>query len=118
VYIKLDIEVFSHKLLRSQVLNKPGNAVQDWHMLFRPYLLDNTDIVHLRQQKEAKKSKSQGSKKGHNVASPSPSMHSTEQKECDEDAEEEENEDEIVEIKSESGKDSKLEDVIVVRRGR
>ncbi|KAF8540306.1 hypothetical protein BDD12DRAFT_880693 [Trichophaea hybrida] len=44
-------------------------------------------------------------------------MDSTEEEEWDEDAEEEDNDDEILESESESGGDSELEDVIVVRRG-
>jgi hypothetical protein len=118
VHAELDIEVFRHKLLRSQVLDKPRKAVQDPHMLTRARLIDNTDIVRLRKEKEAKKSKSKGSKKGKKAASPSPSMDSTEEEEWDEDAEEEENDDEIVVSESESGGDSELEDVIVVRRRR
>ena len=118
VHAELDIEVFRHKLLRSQVLDKPRKAVQDRHMLTRARLIDNTDIVRLRKEKEAKKSKSKGSKKGKKAASPSPSMDSTEEEEWDEDAEEKENDDEIVVSESESGGDSELEDVIVVRRRR
>ena len=114
VHAELDIEVFRHKLLRSQV----SKAVQDRHMLTRAHLIYNTDIVRLRKEKEAKKSKSKGSKKGKKAASPSPSMDSTEEEEWDEDAEEEENDDEIVVSESESGGDSELEDVIVVRRRR
>jgi hypothetical protein len=64
VHAELDIEVFRHKLPRSQVLDKPRNAVQDRHMLTRACLIDNTDIVCLSKEKEAKKSKSKGSKKG------------------------------------------------------
>jgi hypothetical protein len=45
-------------------------------------------------------------------------MDSTEEEEWNEDAEEEDNDDEIVESESESGGNSELEDVIVVRRGR
>ena len=117
MHAELVIEVFRHKLLHSQVLDKPRKAVQDCHMLTRAHLIDNKDIVRLRKEKEAKKSKSKRSKKG-KKASPSPSMDSTEQEEWDEYAEEEENDDEIVVSESESGGDSELEDVIVVRRGR
>jgi hypothetical protein len=63
VHAELDIEVSSHKLLRSQVLDKPWKAAQDRHKLTRARLIDNTDIVHLRKGKEAKKLKSQGIKK-------------------------------------------------------
>ena len=118
MHAELGIEVFRHKLLRSQVLDMPRNHVQDRHMLTRARLIDNTDIVRLRKEKEAKKSKSKGSKKGKQAASPSPSIDSTEEEEWDENAEEEENDDEIVLSESESGGDSELEDAIVVRRGR
>jgi hypothetical protein len=118
VHAELGIDIFRHKLLRSEVLGKPKKAVADRHMLTRAHLIDITDIVCLRKEKEAKKSKSKGCKNGKKAASPSPSMDSTEQEEWDEDVEEEENNDEIVVSESESGGDSELEDVIVVRRGR
>jgi len=59
---ELDIEVFRHKLLRSQVSDKPKNAVQDRRMLIKARLVDNTDIVHLRKEREAKMSKSKEGK--------------------------------------------------------
>jgi hypothetical protein len=79
VHAELDIEVFRHKLLYSHVLDNPRKVVQNRHMLTRACLIDNTDIVCLRYEKEAKKSKSKGSKKGKIAASPSPSMDSTEE---------------------------------------
>jgi hypothetical protein len=118
VYAELDIEVFRHKIRRSQVLDKPRKAVQDRQMLTRARLIDNTDRVRLRKEKEAKRSKSKASKKGYEVASPSPSMDSTKEKEWDEDLEEEENDDKRVVSESESGGDSELEDMIVGRRRR
>jgi hypothetical protein len=55
-------------------------------MLTRAHLIDNTNIVPLRNKKEAKNSTSQGSKNGRKVASPSPSIDGTDEEEWVEDA--------------------------------
>ena len=81
VHAELDIEVFRHQLLRSQVLEKPRKAVQDRRMITRARLIDNTDIVRLRAEREAKKvtkmAPSKDGKKGKKAASPGSGFGST-----------------------------------------
>jgi hypothetical protein len=106
VHAELDIEVFKHKLFCSEVMDKPRKLVQDHCMHTNGYLSDNKDIVHLRNKKQAKKSKLKGRKKGKTATSPLPSMDSTVQEEWDQDVEEEDNDDEIIISESESCGDS------------
>ena len=79
----MNIEVFGHKLLQSQVLDKPRKAVQDRRATARACLLDNIDIARPGAKREAKKvskkTPSRG-KRGKKAASPMPSLDSTKMK--------------------------------------
>lgn len=112
--MEIDIDVFRHKLLRSQVVEQPRNTVHDGHKFAGARLLDNKVIVRLTRGTEAKKSISKESKQGTNATSALPSLDNSEWAEWDEDAEDEEKDAEIVVSESGSGGDSDLEDVIVV----
>ena len=75
---ELNIAVFRHQLLRSQVFDKSKKAVQDRQIIIRARLLNSTDIVRLRAEREAKEDSLQEDKRSKKAASPMPSLDSTE----------------------------------------